>query len=238
MLRFTIYFIFSLTLINVVLTELYQCDQSAQCGCSSESVANITARIVGGEIVQKRTWGWMVSLQKYNTHFCGASLISAEYAITAAHCVSNSVYFPGSLSILAGVNTLSQSTSTKAQRRKLISIDVHPAYDKQDFFNDIAIIRFAPLTTTSQAEISFVCLPESFRDPFSAGNDLVATGWGYTFQGSGFVSNALRQVTLQAVASSSSSCIAIGIQNPTIRLCAGLVQGGKGRNMMISLIIK
>jgi secreted trypsin-like serine protease len=47
--------------------------------------------IVGGDDAAEGAWPHQASLEYFGSHSCGASLISADYLITAAHCVGGSV---------------------------------------------------------------------------------------------------------------------------------------------------
>ena len=45
-------------------------------------------RIVGGEEANPHSWPWQISLgYGSSSHFCGGSVLSQNWAITAAHCV-------------------------------------------------------------------------------------------------------------------------------------------------------
>lgn len=44
------------------------------------------ARIVGGELVDIADYGWQVSIQRNNQHFCGGSIINEKWILCAAHC--------------------------------------------------------------------------------------------------------------------------------------------------------
>ncbi|CAF4305308.1 unnamed protein product, partial [Rotaria sordida] len=167
--------------INLIYSATYRCDPSISCGCSSLSTI-VTSRIVGGEAAPNYAWGWMVSLQKSDKHLCGASLLTSEYAVTAAHCLEDVMNNISVLSILAGTNDLNDTSITTIQRSSIINVTMHPDYDKLSTVNDIAIIKFSPLIISSNSKLAFICLPKQDEDPFKTNSSLVAIGWGDLLQ--------------------------------------------------------
>jgi secreted trypsin-like serine protease len=224
--------VLSFTSIHFISATSYTCDPSVSCGCSEVSTV-VTARIVGGEAAANNTWGWMLSLRKSGSHICGASLLTSEYAVTAAHCVEDGMNNPSILSILAGTNYLNDLSGATVQRRTITKIIPHPNYVPVLYINDIAILRFSPLTISSSSNLAFICLPYANQDPFQTNNNLVAIGWGYTYENSLLVSNYLQQVTVQVFAPTSSACKQSGLTNSNIQFCAGVNGGGKGKSLCI-----
>merc|ERR1712002_343856 len=47
------------------------------------------SRLVGGTQASEGQFPWQASLQRYGSHFCGASLITANHVMTAAHCANS-----------------------------------------------------------------------------------------------------------------------------------------------------
>lgn len=56
------------------------------CGIAGKSV-----RIVGGRPVIKNQYPWMALLMYDGKFYCGATLISNKYVLTASHCVDGCV---------------------------------------------------------------------------------------------------------------------------------------------------
>ena len=55
--------------------------------CGTRDVTTYSIRIVGGAVVSDGDWPWVFSLRdRHGHHACGATLLSNEWAITAAHC--------------------------------------------------------------------------------------------------------------------------------------------------------
>ena len=217
--------------INWIYTATYTCDPSISCGCSALTTI-ITSRIVGGEAAPDYAWGWMVSLQRLGGHICGATLLTSEYAVTAAHCVEDDMNNISVLSILAGTNYLNNNSITTIQQRSIINVIMHPNYDSSTDLNDIAILKFSPLTMSSNSKLAFICLPKQYEDPFETNSDLVAIGWGYLSQFRTIVSNTLQQVTVQDLSSSSFACQQSGMANSFVQFCAGTATGGKGKFLL------
>lgn len=60
--------------------------------------------ILGGKDIDIENVPWQVSIQKNSgTHFCGGSIISKEWILTAAHCLTQ-IRNPSDIKILIGTN--------------------------------------------------------------------------------------------------------------------------------------
>src|SRR5436190_1530707 len=73
----------------------------------------VEVQIVGGGPADPGEWPWQVALvwdgssNFYQDQFCAGSLISAQWVVTAAHCITDesdgSLYLPGELDVVAGI---------------------------------------------------------------------------------------------------------------------------------------
>ncbi|CAF2454736.1 unnamed protein product [Rotaria sp. Silwood2] len=173
----------------VVQATIYSCNTAAPCGCSKTPV-NINARIFGGEIAASHSWGWSVSLRKSDIgHFCGGSILSPSYVLTAATCVYKINLTTTELTVVVGTDNLDDNIG---QRSAVSEIYVHPKWNQQwhptwnstKFENDIAILKLKEAISFDDDNIAKLCLPSSYdtieTDFPLINSQLVAVGWGET----------------------------------------------------------
>lgn len=92
-------------------------------------------KIIGGKIARKGQWPWQVAvLNKYKEAFCGGTLISPYWILTAAHCVRRKLY------VRLGEHNLQTKDNNEIEFRIRIAIK-HPAYDRRTVDNDVAMLR-------------------------------------------------------------------------------------------------
>uniref|UniRef100_S4RVH5 Peptidase S1 domain-containing protein n=1 Tax=Petromyzon marinus TaxID=7757 RepID=S4RVH5_PETMA len=126
--------------------------------------------IVGGSECAAHSQPWQVSLN-IGYHFCGGSLISSEWVVSAAHC-----YMPApSISVRIGEHNIfaSEGTEQWIQASKAIP---HPQYHSATTDNDIMLIKLSSPATLNQYAQA-VPLPSS-----CVGTGVMCTisGWGET----------------------------------------------------------
>ncbi|XP_062442485.1 chymotrypsinogen B-like isoform X2 [Rhea pennata] len=148
---------------------------AAHAGCGVPAIPPVIrgyTRIVNGEPAVPGSWPWQVSLQRNGRHFCGGSLISADWVVTAAHCSVR-----GTDTVVLGEYDQA-SPSADVQSISIAKVFKNPKFNMLTVRNDVALLKLAaPAQLT--ARVAPVCLPAA-SDVFPGGLVCVTTGWGLT----------------------------------------------------------
>uniref|UniRef100_A0A8C9FB09 Peptidase S1 domain-containing protein n=1 Tax=Pavo cristatus TaxID=9049 RepID=A0A8C9FB09_PAVCR len=204
------------------LTELPLCSLFfffIVCGIRKEAFSfSGVERITDGQRARDGEWPWQASIQFDGTHYCGASVISNTWLVTAAHYNEVRLF-----SVLFGI-----LLRPPKQRRYVRRIIIHEKYNSfiHDHEYDIALVELAsPIEFTS--DVHSVCLPEAsyiLRDNTSC----FVTGWG-ALKNDGeclFTPCGLRQAEVKII--STAVCnrpqVYAGVITPGM-LCAGYLEG-------------
>lgn len=193
--------------------------------------------IIGGSAATAGEWPWQVSLGQtgdptlLNTtvypHFCGGSLISENWVVTAGHCVYGES--ANAIVVRLGVTQRSAVPDSGVRIRGVKSIVLHPNYTSYYSWqvgDDIALIELnEPVTFNSHVR------PVALADTSPPENaPAFVSGWGRTDGTISTQSDALQDV--QLTIRSNATCNAAFTWEPdpvkASMLCAGDVDGAVG----------
>eukprot|EP00551_Chaetoceros_affinis_P006398 CAMPEP_0203682980 /NCGR_PEP_ID=MMETSP0090-20130426/47282_1 /ASSEMBLY_ACC=CAM_ASM_001088 /TAXON_ID=426623 /ORGANISM="Chaetoceros affinis, Strain CCMP159" /LENGTH=485 /DNA_ID=CAMNT_0050552101 /DNA_START=27 /DNA_END=1484 /DNA_ORIENTATION=+ len=138
----------------------------------------MTPFIIGGENASSGSYPWYsMLLQQVNENlyfYCGATLISQTYLLTAAHCINDDIVYGGAwvgaLSNVQGSNNLNQYS-------ELIRIDKsirHPNYVDGNLDHDYALIKLKLSSSIKPAKLDTTSASTSYK----TGKKLTALGFG------------------------------------------------------------
>ncbi|TRY95793.1 hypothetical protein DNTS_024803, partial [Danionella cerebrum] len=181
-------------------------------------------RIVGGSDAPEGAWPWMVSLHSpsFSGHFCGGSLISSEWVLSAAHCLAS--VDMSSVLVYMG-RRKQQGVHVHEINRSVDSFLIHPSYNRDTYNNDIGLLRLSS-SVEFDAFIKPVCLAAE-NSTFSSGTSSWLIGWGQTDTGVNLSDpGTLQEAEVRVVLNSECNRL-LGAQITENMMCAGLQQGGK-----------
>lgn len=160
-------------------------------------VPTIGARVTGGQEANPNQFpyqaGLVVTLPTQES-FCGGSLISINYVLTAAHCLDTSTF----ASVLLGAHNVSMNSETTRQIQLLGTrhFKIHENYNATQYQFDIALLQLTSPVTLNSA-VSLINLPRLAQaDTSFAANVATISGWGRYLDTTDLLSDVLRYVDL------------------------------------------
>ncbi|KAK7865647.1 hypothetical protein R5R35_006904 [Gryllus longicercus] len=153
------------------------------------------ARIINGIQASRGQFPYQAALYLNGRSFCGGSLISTRWVLTAAHCASGI----NSFTVYLGAQNLNAANEDGRLIIETTSKIVHPSYSSLLISNDVALVNLnqdVPLSNYIQT-ISLATGSNLFEGSASR-----VSGWGKTSDASNSVSPQLNYVDLTIIANS------------------------------------
>ncbi|XP_069805653.1 serine protease 55-like isoform X3 [Dendropsophus ebraccatus] len=179
---------------------------------------NVQTKIIGGMDSLPGEWPWMASLQMNNGHFCGGSIISHWWILTAAHCIPD--VSAKKLQILVGHTELIYGADLVNVKK----IFIHPRFSKTSADNDIALLLLSSSLYFNKVTIP-ICLPPGTPYQPEDWKTCYIAGWGTTISGTMYFPTVLKKVKILLY--SRDQCLDWMWSLTDNMLCAGFSEGGK-----------
>ncbi|KAJ2848219.1 hypothetical protein IWW36_003434 [Coemansia brasiliensis] len=134
----------------------------------------LSKRIYGGSVAPEDSAPFEVSVTTWrgkSGSTCGGTLISSRHVVTAGHCI---LPYKESYPVDVGYNSQNKSQQTVVKATK---VTIHPRYikDSDDGRYDLAILEIPEIAFGKHAQRMPI-----YGSPISAGQELLAVGWGKT----------------------------------------------------------
>lgn len=147
---------------------------------------------MGGSIAPAGSSPWQVGIKTHRLrmYFCGGTIVSRRWVVTAAHCITG--YVASDLLIEAGVVNQKKSSRHK-QSFNCVKIKQHQSYNiLAPFDKDIALL-YLDKDVVFNNYVRPLCLNEGGR--ITSGTNCTVTGFGQTSE-AGSKSYRLKQATV------------------------------------------
>ncbi|XP_075062159.1 ovochymase-1 [Mixophyes fleayi] len=186
------------------------------------------SRIIGGVKSAAGDQPWTVSIQLYDRHICGGSIVEKTLVVTAAHCV-----YPLTeekvkhMAIVVG--EYDQNVNDPQQQTISVSnVKMHPQYRSDGSMSyDIALV-YLDKEIVLGSQVQPVCLPQ-VGEKFEPGTLCITSGWGRVKE-NGVSSSILQEVELPILDDETCRSVLDVMGLPTLHksmMCAGFPGGGK-----------
>lgn len=162
-------------------------------------------RIVGGSSTYIGLRPFQVSLRISNIHFCGGSIISNRWVLSAAHCLEGQ--YPSSVKAVVDTDRLDVGGTVYS----IDKIVIHAKYIDVSKGFDVGLLKTA-LVISFNAHVAVISLPTSETSSWTTA---VVSGWGKT-SNPGLASNQLQALTVTILSNSDCKQYSAGLPASTI----------------------
>lgn len=183
-------------------------------------------RVVGGAGAAAGAWPWQAALYRDGDFQCGATLVHANWLLSASHCF----YQATEAHWVARLGALRRGPWPRGPWERAARVQrvfLHPRYAPRGFRNDIALLRIEPVQL--HARLRPACLPPPRAQP-PAGHYCTVVGWGQLYEHERVFPDTLQEVELPVI--STEECRERTRKLPLYRVtedmfCAGFERGGR-----------
>ncbi|XP_025741217.1 enteropeptidase [Callorhinus ursinus] len=216
---------------RLILTPSKQCFQDLlillQCNhksCGNKLVAQeVSPKIVGGNNAKEGAWPWVVALYYNDQLLCGASLVSNDWLVSAAHCVYGRNLEPSKWKAILGLHMTSNLTSPQIVTRLIDQIVINPHYNKRTKDSDIAMMHL-DFKVNYTDYIQPICLLEE-NQAFPPGRICSIAGWGRIIH-QGPTANILQEANVPLLSNEKCQQQMPEYNITENMVCAGYEEGG------------
>ncbi|XP_055913269.1 hypodermin-A-like [Eupeodes corollae] len=148
-------------------------------------------RIVNGKTASISEYPYQVSIQKYNSHFCGGSILKEDLILTAAHCLVDVIQKDevDTITVRAGSSHWDEGGVVKNAEW----ISIHPDYQPQPMVYDVGLVKTIGSFVFSSL-IKPIALTRALPPLYEP---VVVTGWGQLSESETNLPKTLQAVELE-----------------------------------------
>ncbi|UXI17402.1 NFU1 iron-sulfur cluster scaffold [Sarcoptes scabiei] len=159
--------------------------------CFTASIDDYKQKLIlGGRPAKPGEFPYQVSLRKDGYHWCGGSILTSQWVLTAAHCTHRII--PSVFSVYYGSNHITEG----GLEVRVKSVYNHPLFNSKLYTNDIALLKLEkPLCLSKLAQPVTLSLEPDVPPGFN----VTVTGWGYLKDGAGCYPELLQVAQIPVV---------------------------------------